>query len=279
MKSSVSASMKTAMSGIPGVIKNMSSTVKSDITSLVSTLTKTVTNKKSSVTSAFKTLVSGASGAVKGKRSDMVSAGKYLGSGLIEGITDKQPAVYKAAFKLGQTAVEGEKKGQASNSPSKLTIQAGHWFGEGLVIGIEKMGSKVYSAGYTAGDTAVQAMSGAIARISDIINGDIDAQPTIRPVVDLSNVRSSASTINSLFGATQSIGTSANISAINSMMNKRNQNDVNYGIIDAINKLRKDVSNIEANSYNFGDITYDDGSGISDAVRTLINAAKIERRM
>ena len=278
-KATISASMKTAMSGIPGVIKNMSSTVKSDITSLVSTLTKTVTNKKSSVTSAFKTLVSGASGAVKGKRSAMVSAGKYLGSGLIEGITDKQRAVYNAAFKLGQTAVEGEKKGQASNSPSKLTIKAGHWFGEGLIIGIEKMGSKVYSAGYNAGDTAVKAMSGAISRISDIVNGDIDAQPTIRPVVDLSNVRSSAGTINSLFGATQSIGTSANISAINSMMNKRNQNDANSDIIDAINKLRKDVSNIEANSYNFGDITYDDGSGISDAVRTLINAAKIERRM
>ena len=257
----------------------MSSTVKSDITSLVSTLTKTVTNKNSSVTSAFKTLVSGASGAVKGKRSAMVSAGKYLGSGLVEGINDKKPAVYKAAFKLGQTAVEGEKKGQASNSPSKLTIQAGHWFGEGLVIGIEKMGSKVYSAGYTAGDTAVQAMSGAIARISDIVNGDIDAQPTIRPVVDLSNVKSSAGAINSLFGATQSIGAKANISAINSMMNQRNQNDVNSNIIDAINKLRKDVSSIEANSYYIGDITYDDGSGISDAVRTLVNAAKIERRM
>lgn len=278
-KATISASMKTAMSGIPGVIKNMSIKVKSDITSLVSTLTKTVTNKKPSVTSAFKTLVSGASGAVKGKRSAMVSAGKYLGSGLVEGINDKQPAVYKAAFKLGQKAVQGEKDGQKSNSPSKLTIQAGHWFGEGLVIGIEKMGSKVYSAGYTAGDTAVQAMSGAISRISDIVNGDIDAQPTIRPVVDLSNVKSSAGAINSLFGATQSIGTYANISAINSMMNKRNQNDVNSDIIDAINKLRKDVSNIEANSYNFGDITYDDGSGISDAVRTLINAAKIERRM
>lgn len=279
MKSSVSSSMKKAMSGIPGVIKNMSSAVKSATISLVSTLTKTISSKKPSVTSAFKSLVSGASGAIKDKRSAMVSAGKYLGSGLIEGITYKQPAVYKAAFKLGQTAVEGEKKGQKSNSPSKLTIQAGHWFGEGLVIGIEKMGSKVYSAGYNAGDTAVKAMSGAISRISDIVNGDIDAQPTIRPVVDLSNVRSSAGTINSLFGATQSISTSANISAINSMMNKRNQNDANSDIIDAINKLRKDVSNIEANSYNFGDITYDDGSGISDAVRTLINAAKIERRM
>lgn len=278
-KASISASMKTAMSGIPRVVKSTTSTTKSSANTLTSSFAKAISSKKSSVTSAFKTLVSGASGAVKGKRSSMVSAGKDLGSGLVEGINAKQRSVYNAAFKLGQKAVQGEKDGQKSNSPSKLTIQAGHWFGEGLVIGIEKMGSKVYSAGYTAGDTAVQAMSGAIARISDIVNGDIDAQPTIRPVVDLSNVRSSAGTINSLFGATQSIGTSANISAINSMMNQRNQNDVNSDIIDAINKLRKDVSNIEANSYYFGDITYDDGSGISDAVRTLVNAAKIERRM
>ena len=278
-KASISASMKIAMSGVPRVVKSTTNSVKSSANSLTSSFAKAISGKKSSVTSAFKTLVSGASGAVKSKKASMTSAGKNLGAGLVEGINAKQQAVYNAAYKLGQKAVQGEKDGQKSNSPSKLTIQAGHWFGEGLVIGIEKMGSKVYSAGYTAGDTAVQAMSGAIARISDIVNGDIDAQPTIRPVVDLSNVRSSAGTINSLFGATQSIGTSANISAINSMMNQRNQNDVNSDIIDAINKLRKDVSNIEANSYYFGDITYDDGSGISDAVRTLVNAAKIERRM
>ena len=278
-KSTITGAMKTAMSGVPGAVKSTTNTVKSAARTLTSSFAKAISGKKQSVTSAFKTLVSGASGAVKSKRSSMVSAGKDLGSGLVQGINAKQQAVYNAAFKLGQKAVQGEKDGQKSNSPSKLTIQAGHWFGEGLVIGIGQMASKVYSAGYDAGDTAVQAMSGAIARISDIVDSDIDAQPTIRPVLDLSDVRSGAGTISDLFNRRQTVGVTSNVNAISSMMSRRNQNVGNAEVIEAINKLRKDVGNIDAASYTIGGITYDDGSSISEAVRSLVDAARIERRM
>ena len=278
-KSTITGAMKTAMSGVPGAVKSTTNTVKSAARTLTSSFAKAISGKKQSVTSAFKTLVSGASGAVKSKRSSMVSAGKDLGSGLVQGINAKQQAVYNAAFKLGQKAVQGEKDGQKSNSPSKLTIQAGHWFGEGLVIGIGQMVSKVYSAGYDAGDTAVQAMSGAIARISDIVDSDIDAQPTIRPVLDLSDVRSGAGTISDLFNRRQTVGVTSNVNAISSMMSRRNQNVGNAEVIEAINKLRKDVGNIDAASYTIGGITYDDGSSISEAVRSLVDAARIERRM
>ena len=278
-KASITAAMKVAMSGAPGAIRNSINAIKSVAVSLISSLTKVISGKKPSVTSAFKTLVSGASDAVKSKRPSMVSAGKYLGSGLIEGINDKQPAVYSAAFKLGQAAVEGEKKGQKSNSPSKLTIKAGHWFGEGLIIGIGQMASKVYSAGYDAGDTAVQAMSGAIARLSDAVDSDIDAQPTIRPVLDLSDVRSGAGAISDLFDRKQIVGVTSNVNAISSMMNNRNQNAGNADVIDAINKLRKDVGNIDAASYTIGGITYDNGSSISEAIKSLVDAARMERRM
>lgn len=278
-KSTITGAMKTAMSGVPGAVKSTTNTVKSAARILTSSFAKAISGKKQSVTSAFKTLVSGASGAVKSKRSSMVSAGKDLGSGLVQGINAKQQAVYNAAFKLGQKAVRGEKDGQKSNSPSKLTIQAGHWFGEGLVIGIGQMASKVYSAGYDAGDTAVQAMSGAIARLSDVVDSDIDAQPTIRPVLDLSDVRSGAGTISDLFNRRQTVGVTSNVNAISSMMSRRNQNVGNAEVIEAINKLRKDVGNIDAASYTIGGITYDDGSSISEAVRSLVDAARIERRM
>ena len=278
-KASITAAMKVAMSGAPGAIRNSINVIKSVAVSLISSLTKVISGKKPSVTSAFKTLVSGASDAVKGKRPSMVSAGKYLGSGLVEGISDKQPAVYNAAFKLGQEAVKGESDGQKSDSPSKLTIQAGHWFGEGLIIGIGQMASKVYSAGYDAGDTAVQAMSGAIARLSDAVDSDIDAQPTIRPVLDLSDVRSGAGAISDLFDRKQIVGVTSNVNAISSMMNNRNQNAGNADVIDAINKLRKDVGNIDAASYTIGGITYDNGSSISEAIKSLVDAARMERRM
>lgn len=278
-KSSISSAMKTAMSGMPTTVKSYTGKVKAVISNLLKVFIKVILDKKSDTTSAFKKLVSNASDAIKSKRSSIKSAGKDLGAGLVEGINSKQTAVYNAAYKLGQKAVQGEKDGQKSNSPSKLTIQAGKWFGEGLVIGIDKMGRAVYNAGYGIGDTAVKSISKSIANISDIINSDVDYQPTIRPVLDLSDVTSGAQTVNSLFSMQPSVGILSNIGSINSMMNRRNQNGGNADVIDAINKLRKDVGNIETSSYTIGGITYDDGSAVSEAVRSLVDAARIERRM
>ena len=74
------------------------------------------------------------------------------------------------------------------------------------------------------------------------------------------------------------IGVSANVGAINSAMSGRGQNGVNDDIISALNKLRGDLGNIGGDTYVVNGLTYDDGTNVSDAVRTLVRAAKIERR-
>ena len=223
---------------------------------------------------AAKKAVSG----VKTQKDEMKSAGKDLGSGLVKGIDAKQTAVYNAGFRLGQKAVEGEKDGQKSNSPSKLTIQAGKWLGEGLVIGIGKMGNRVYNAGSTLGETATDSLSSSISRISDMISSDIDSQPTIRPVLDLSDVRSGASTISSMLGLNSSVGVRANVGAISASMATRQNGRDSSDVVAAIKALRKDISDMPRNNYNINGITYDDGSNINDAVETLVRAARIERR-
>ena len=209
---------------------------------------------------------------------DMKSAGKYLGKGLVKGIEDKYDDVYNAAYKLGQKAVQGEKDGQASNSPSKLTIKAGHWFGEGLVIGIGQMGSAVYSSAHSLGETAISSISSTVSKISEAINTDIDTQPTIRPVLDLSDVTAGAGTISGLLNMNPSVGVLSNVGTINTMMNNR-QNGTNTDVVSAINDLRKSLGNASNNTYNINGVTYDDGSNISDAVKTLVRAARVERRI
>ena len=61
-------------------------------------------------------------------------------------------------------------------------------------------------------------------------------------------------------------------------MMKYNQNGVNSDVISAIENLGRKLGNTNGNTYNINGITYDDGSGVSDAIETLIRAAKIERR-
>ena len=276
-KGSLTKAMTTAVSGMANAISGKKTDMVSSANKLTDAIVKAVKGKKNSVTSAFKTLVSGAAGAVKAQRSSLESAGKDLGSGLVAGINAKQNAVYKAAYKLGQKAVQGEKDGQKSNSPSKLTIKSGKWFGEGLVIGIEKMGNAVYNAGSKLGKTATSSLSTTLSRITDIVNTDINSQPTIRPVLDLSDVRAGAGSISGLFNMNPSVGVLANVNGIKSMMN-RNQNGSNDDVVSAIKDLKKSIGNASGDTYYFGDVRYDDDSSISNAVKTIVRAAKVERR-
>ena len=243
---------------------------------LGSSLITGLNDKEDDIKDAAEKLAKAAKTAITDCKEDFVEAGKDLGRGLIKGIKDKEDDVYDAGFALGQTAVKGEHDGQQSASPSKLTIKAGKWLGEGLVIGINNMGKKVYNAGYDMGDNAISAVSNAIARISDIVNSDVDSQPTIRPVMDLDNVRSGMDTISRMLGATPSVGVLANVNAISSSMN-RGQNGAS-DVVSAIKDIGKKLSSSGGDTYNINGITYDDGSNIAEAVKTLVRATKVERR-
>ena len=278
-KSSINSSMKATLSGIPDAIKSADTTSKTAMTVMITGLIKLVKSRKSAVSGAFETLISGAGKAIKSHYSSFVSAGEYLGQGLVSGIASMEQAAYDAGYALGQAAAEGEKDGQQSNSPSKLTIRNGKWFGEGLVIGINKMGRAVYNAGYDMGDTAVNSLSSAIARINDVVNSDIDSQPTIRPVLDLSDVRSGAGSINGMFNMQPSMSVLSNVNSIGSMMNRRQNGVTNNDVVAAIKGLGTKIDKMPGTQYNINGITYDDGSNIADAVKTLVRATKVERRI
>lgn len=243
---------------------------------LGSSLITGLNDKEDKIKSAAEKLAKAAKTAITDCKDDFVEAGKDLGRGLIKGIKDKEDDVYDAGFKLGKAAVRGEKDGQKSKSPSKLTIKAGKWLGEGLVIGMTRMGKAVYKSGYDMGDNAINAVSNAIARISDVVNSDVDTQPTIRPVMDLDNVRSGMDTMSRMLGATPSVGVLANVNAISSSMN-RGQNGAS-DVVSAIKDIGKKLGSSGGDTYNINGITYDDGSNIAEAVKTLVRATKVERR-
>lgn len=180
---------------------------------------------------------------------------------------------------LVRKLLKAEKNGQQSNSPSKATIKAGKWLGEGLIIGINNMGKSVYNAGEHMGTTAINATRSAMSTMLDALSSNMDAQPTIRPVVDLTDVRSGATAINGMFSGTRGIGIQGNLNAINVAMNRKLQNGSNNDVIAAINKLNDGLAANRGDTYNFEGITYDNGNEISNAVQTLVRAAKMGRRV
>lgn len=242
---------------------------------IVSSITQGLDSKKASFENAVKLLATAGSDAAKSSASKFVTAGEQFGSGLVIGISSKWLAAYNAGYALGQAAVQGEKDGQQSKSPSKLTEKAGKWLGEGLIVGMKKITGLVYNAGSDLGSSATDPISDTISRIGDMLNEDIDMQPTIRPVLDLSDVSAGAGMIDGMFD-NPSLGVLSNLGSIKSMVNSQNGAG---DVVSAIDKLSKSLSNLPSgDTINIDGITYDDGSNISNAVRTIVGAARRERR-
>ena len=125
-------------------------------------------------------------------------------------------------------------------------------------------------------DETLRGTSKAIAKVSKLISSDMDTQPTIHPVVDLSDVESSVGAMSNMLNMNPSVGIMSNISAISSTMNSR-QNGAS-DVVSAIKDIGKKLGSSGGDTYNINGITYDDGSNIAEAVKTLVRATKVERR-
>lgn len=222
--------------------------------------------------------VASAVSSIRGKYDTFYSAGSYLVAGFANGISANTYKAKAKAKAMAEAAEEAAKEALDINSPSKVFRAIGTSVPEGFAMGIDKLGYMVMNSSTSMAKSAVGAVSNSISKISGIINSDIDAQPTIRPVLDLSDVRTGASAISGMFNSGATVGVMANVGAINSMMNQNRQNGADSDVVSAINKLRADISGMERASYTINGVTYDDGSNVASAVKSLVRAAKIERR-
>lgn len=204
------------------------------------------------------------------------TAGKNVGAGFVSGIDSKLTDATNAGTALGQAALTAAMAALDEHSPSREFYQVGAFAGIGLVNALNDYRDRTYDAGYDMADSAKTGLSRAISKVRNIIENGVDSQPTIRPVLDLTDISAGASRINSLFG-TPSVGVMSNIGTISTMMNGR-QNGSNNDVVSAIHDLGGRLGGQTGNTYNINGITYDDGSNITSAVEALIRAAIRERR-
>ena len=158
------------------------------------------------------------------KIKSLKTVGKDLINGLITGIEDMFSDVVKTIKKLGTKIVTTLKNLLGIKSPSRVFAEVGRFIDEGLIVGIEKYAGGVADATAQMGEDAVTAMTDVVGQISDAINSDIDNQPTIRPVLDLSDVESGSKRLNTLFSSNRALDVSA---SMNSAADSKNQNGVN----------------------------------------------------
>ena len=285
--SSIASGVRGAVGKVTGAITSLVTSVVNKARSAasqflsaakqwVSQLASGIRSGASKAASAVKSCVSSAVSAARGAASQFISAGKSMIQGLISGIKSAASSVASAAKSVVQGAINAAKSALKINSPSKVFIEIGKFTGEGFVVGMDRTAGAVANSAASLADSAISNVRNSISKIANAVSDNIDAQPTIRPVLDLSNVEAGARSLNGMLGSSQ---LSASLSGDMSRSIGAIQNGNNNGeLLSAIKDLQGNVGN-SGNTYQINGITYDDGSAISSAVQTLIRAAKIERRM
>lgn len=205
------------------------------------------------------------------------SAGSYLVDGFAAGISANSFKAEAKAKAMAEAAEQAAKEALDINSPSKVFRKIGMSIPEGFIAGITKLGGAVSRASSGMTDASVDTVKNAIGNIANLLGSDVDMNPTIRPVLDLTDIRSGASELGSMFGSP--IGTLSTVGTINSMMNGRIQNGAESEVVSAINKLRKDLGNATGDTYNFNGLTYSGDAELDNAFKTIVRYAKLERRV
>lgn len=118
----------------------------------------------------------------------MVQTGKDLAAGLASGISSMVDWVGEKARTLAHTAKWNVESAMQIMSPSRVMRKDGKFFGEGFGLGIQDMFGYV---GKTARNLALNAAESASAykdKFQEIMVADMDMNPVITPVLDMSNM-------------------------------------------------------------------------------------------
>lgn len=139
------------------------------------------------------------------------TAGQNAGQGFIDGILEYVEKAAEAAAQVAQAAVDSMNKTLDEHSPSRVLMQTGEYGGEGFTIGLLNLVSSAKNAGSELAESALDSITDAIGRARDVLENTEATQPTIRPVVDLSDVSNKARAINQTFSSNRrfSVGVTA----------------------------------------------------------------------
>ena len=239
-----------------------------------------IKDKLSHLKETVRDLISNAKQVIEDKIDSFKSIGKHLISGFIGGIKDKASDLANSALSAVKGAVNGVKSFLGIHSPSKLFAQFGRYTDEGFINGVKAYAGKVSDATVDMGKGAVGAMSDTLSTIADLVDSDIDSEPTIRPVMDLSNIQNGANQLFSMMKSVDGYSLSGSLDIANrtgSRINEvRSKATDNSSVLD---KISDAVGNFNGgNSFeNTFNITGSNPKEIAEEVSNIIQR-QVERR-
>lgn len=126
----------------------------------------------------------------------LVDVGGNLVSGLWQGITGAAGAVWDGICNFGSAVVDGFCDFFGIHSPSRVMAGIGEYLSLGLAQGITDETGSVVQGVQDVSDTALSTMMDLAQRVGDIASDDFEYEPSIQPVVDMSDVQNGVDWLN-----------------------------------------------------------------------------------
>lgn len=221
----------------------------------------------------------------------MLQVGENIVKGLVNGVEGQEGVLYDTIRNMMNETITIAKEVPDEHSPSKVFMGIGRYMVEGLVNGIDNLKDKAVNTVGTLGHSMIKSISSSISRISDVINSDMDVEPTITPVIDLTNVRNGIGMINGAFGANRSMNLGMAIAANNQNGNSYQTElfgkmydmaeKANGKLTSAIDSLRSDFNDM-ASKLERMQVVLDSGALVGEIAPDMDSAlgglAKMNRR-
>ena len=170
-------------------------------------------------------LINAIADAIRNNSKAMNEAGKNLSSAIVEGfiggITSGASGVVSAIVNMAKGALNAAKNILGIHSPSKEFETLGMFVNTGFANGIRNYSYLAERSVDNMGSSLLNTMKVSIQDLNAMVDDEMNSSPVIAPVLDLSNVRSEASKIDSLVQTKPNLTVDISKQKANSIANDR----------------------------------------------------------
>ena len=128
-----------------------------------------------------------------------VKFGEFMVSSLVASVRNQLVEAEKAGNNIAEAMNEGFVGPMKIESPSKVFYQNGLYCIQGLQNGVAENTYLATNAMTSLSDQMISSFGNPLEYVSKVASGEIEYDPTIRPVMDLQNIGRTSLDINSMF--------------------------------------------------------------------------------
>ena len=231
-------------------ISEMSEEFSKSATGIVETYSAGLISKRDLVRSSGMAMALAAYNGARAYTDDFYDLGQDAADGYARGIRSKAEDVADEARSMVEDGIKAAQRAQDSASPSKIYRGLGGDGGTGYALGFRDSVGVVVAAVEDTGYAGIKAMQNTIGRIHDLIGTDLDLNPTITPVIDLSEMSTGIGMANGMLSNVNLDALAA--SAAFTIANQHNaslaqaQNESNFNYSQDLNSLIENTTKIIA---------------------------------